>query len=250
MINAAPPTNWRDLQQQVARILRECGLEADVERPITTVRETVNIDVYAEDPAHSPRTVYLCECKHWQTAVPKSVVHAFRTVVADHGANWGFIISSAGFQSGAFEAAANTNVRLVAWNEFQNVFVDRWFENYMLGRLREVAEPLVDYTEPENCRVFRKAGELSPRARQRFGELRREYADLAFLAQLLYVQNWGQAKRMQLPLKAQVRSGVTSYQKLPDELLEATSHRGFLDILCRHLRSGIAQFDEVFGGRA
>ena len=117
----------------------------------------MEVDVYAEDLSSQPKTVYLCECKHWQSAVPQTVVHAFRTVVTDYGANWGFIISSAGFQSGAFEAAAKSNVRLLTWDEFQELFVDRWIENYMMPRLREEVEPLVDYTEPFNARVSRRA---------------------------------------------------------------------------------------------
>src|SRR5437867_12838451 len=126
LINRLPPTDWRDLQRQVSLILTECGLKSETDKKIKTVRGEVNIDVYAEDPDSHPPTTYLCECKHWQSAVPKTIVHAFRTVINDYGPNWGFIISSAGFQSGAYQAAASSNVRLLTWEAFQDLFMERW----------------------------------------------------------------------------------------------------------------------------
>jgi hypothetical protein len=94
-------------------------MATEVNRTIKTVRGTVNVDVYAEDVTQTPSAVCLCECKHWSTAVSKDVVHAFRTVVSDFGASWGFLISSGGFQSGAIEAATYSNVRLQTWEEFE-----------------------------------------------------------------------------------------------------------------------------------
>ena len=96
MINRSDPNDWRDLQTQTNQILRECGFESEVEKNVETVRGTVNIDVYARDSSRIPSLVYLCECKYWRSAVPQTVIHAFRTIVADYGANWGFIISTVG----------------------------------------------------------------------------------------------------------------------------------------------------------
>jgi hypothetical protein len=59
--------------------------------------------------------------------VPKTVVHAFRTDMDEIGAHVGFIISAKGFQSGALEAARNTNIELLSWDEFQERFFARWF---------------------------------------------------------------------------------------------------------------------------
>jgi hypothetical protein len=59
----------------------------------------------------TPSQVYAIECKNWRKKVPRSVVHGFRTVVGDSGANWGAIVSLHGFQSGAYEAARYSNVR-------------------------------------------------------------------------------------------------------------------------------------------
>lgn len=126
MIYRDEPMNWHDLQEKVARIFRECGCRAEVERNIDTVRGVVNIDVYVVDNLTTPSLIYLCECKHWTHPVPKTVVHAFRTVVQDAGAHVGYLVSQAGFQSGAVEAANNANVFLLDWFKFQSLVINRW----------------------------------------------------------------------------------------------------------------------------
>jgi restriction system protein len=80
------PNDWGDLQRQVSQILQERGLETDLERSIKTARGTVEVDVYAEDRMQTPYVTYLCECKHWTSSVPQTIIHAFRTVVTDYGA--------------------------------------------------------------------------------------------------------------------------------------------------------------------
>lgn len=67
------------------------------------------------------------ECKNWATKIPQSVVHSLRSVVDDIGANAGYIISKQGFQSGAYEVASNTNIKLLSWQEFQELFAEQWY---------------------------------------------------------------------------------------------------------------------------
>lgn len=45
MITPNEPETWQQLQEEVARILRECGFAVEVERTLTTVRGAVEIDV-------------------------------------------------------------------------------------------------------------------------------------------------------------------------------------------------------------
>jgi restriction system protein len=54
------------------------------------------------------------------------VIHSFRTVVSDIGANIGYIIAPSGFQSGSVNASEFTNIKLVTWEEFQNEFEETW----------------------------------------------------------------------------------------------------------------------------
>lgn len=116
------PSDWRNLQEAVATILREAGFAAEVEKAMLHARGSSEIDVYAEHSIQKHIASLACECKHWKTPVPKAVVQTFRTVLADAGIDAGYIVSSAGFQSGAYEAARNTNVRLVTWHEFLDRF--------------------------------------------------------------------------------------------------------------------------------
>jgi len=144
MIYAQEPSDWRDLQDKVASILNVCGCESEVERTIETARGDVDVDVHAIDKSISPNLVYLCECKLWSKAVPKSVVHSFRTVVSDYGAHIGFLISRNGFQSGAYEATKNSNIRLVNWFEFQDIFISRWKDRRYV-EVRQLFDRLFDY---------------------------------------------------------------------------------------------------------
>lgn len=249
MINSSLPSDWQDLQIQVAGILEESGLVVETNKEIQTVRGAVNIDVYAEDTAHQPTAIYLCECKHWQRSVPKYVVHSFRTVISDFGANWGLIISSHGFQSGAFEAAVNSNVQLLTWEGFQELFVERWFENYMLPHLYEEVTPLVDYTEPINSRIFRKAEKFDGESTKHFIELREQYSALAFLGLALFFE-----KRVpSLPLRESLgRMSLPLPEKsnLPESLLDSKCLRELLETAIEEIRKGLKAFDTLFGERA
>jgi Restriction endonuclease len=120
------PNDWRDLQAMVAQLFRELGCEVEIGRQVELVRGRKEIDVWVRDEHIVPHSEYLCECKFWNRAVPQEVVHSFRTVVSDYGAHRGFIISKAGFQSGAHEAAENTNIQLVTFDQLQAIFFDRW----------------------------------------------------------------------------------------------------------------------------
>jgi hypothetical protein len=120
------PTDWRNLQTMVGQLFRELGCEVEIGKPVELVRGRKEIDVWVSDAHTVPHSEYLCECKFWNRAVPQEVVHSFRTVVSDYGAHRGFIISKAGFQSGAREAARNTNVQLVTFDELQAIFFDHW----------------------------------------------------------------------------------------------------------------------------
>lgn len=146
VITSQPLADWRDLQEQVAAILRECGFEVEVEKVIRTARGDTEIDVYAEEMVKGRKYVILCECKHWLARVPQHVIHAFRTTVADVGANAGYVISSSGFQSGAFKASELTNIDLVTWHEFQSRFEESWLEHFSPS-LRPRLDPLLSYTE-------------------------------------------------------------------------------------------------------
>ena len=92
------------------------------------------------------------------------------------------LISSAGFQSGAYRAVQNTNIRLLDWLEFQGLFEERWYDHYFVPFIIKEAEALIDYTEPFNSRVLSAADSLSSESKERSRELRNKYALLGVFA--------------------------------------------------------------------
>lgn len=126
MVIYPTPASWIDLQNTVARILSEVGFATSSPKKLKLARGIVEVDVFSVDTTTEPNIEYICEAKHWNKSVPKTVVHAFRSVVSDYGANVGLIISKKGFQRGAQEAARYSNVRLATFEEFEKLFLDRW----------------------------------------------------------------------------------------------------------------------------
>lgn len=140
------PSTWEELQDYVALLLNQAGYRATSPCTIDTVRGQVEVDVLVEAPDALVKKI-ICECKFWKTPVPKEKVHAFRTVVHDSGAALGLLISRAGFQSGAIEAAKLSNVQLLTWEEFTELIADKWIIAE-LKRLKKSSDPLSVYMDP------------------------------------------------------------------------------------------------------
>ncbi len=116
------PSDWKDLQNKVAYVLSSCGYKTETPKKIQTPRETIEVDVYAENWDMN----IVCECKHWESNVPQSVVLSFRTAVNDIGANKGIIIAKNGFQKGSYQSVVNTNIELRSWNAFLLEYTNKY----------------------------------------------------------------------------------------------------------------------------
>lgn len=232
MITSTTPGSWRALQDETARILQECGFTVKVERKTPIVRGVAEIDVYAEEMVKGRRYAILCECKHWRAKVPQTVIHAFRTVVADSGANVGYIISSAGFQAGAYSAAELTNVRLVSWGEFQAEFEQSWLEHYLVPTVTDQCDLLITYTEPLLPAGFR---DLNEQDQRRFLTLKQEHEPFGWL-----MMSFTQYARMIIkkpPPKLPLRPRLTRQEwvgSIPSKVLDAAGYREFLDAALAH----------------
>lgn len=247
------PGRWTDLQEAAGRILRECGLDVTIDHPLSLARGTVNVDVYARDGTTSPASTTIVECKLWRRRVPKQAVHGFRTVVIDAGANLGLLVSAAGFQRGAAEAVEHTNVRLVNWVQFQELYTLRWFRSFFAPTLRREADALVQYTEPINTRIFGKADRLPAERQAEFKRLRETHSDLGTAFILLLYQlpdGLGLPDTPVLPSLPLRRLFRGIEPRLPGDVLDATALRTLLDLLIGHFRAATAEFDAVFGERA
>jgi hypothetical protein len=238
MITSVGPTDWRDLQRHVGRILTEAGLSVEIEKTITLGRGAAEIDVYAEELVKGRRYVILAECKHWSSPVPQAIIHGFRTVVGDAGANLGYVISSAGFQSGAFTAAELTNLRLVTWDEFQQDFETIWLEHHFLPTTDQRLNALFTYTEPLVPRTFLEVEDDA--VIQRLKALREEHTPFGVLMTRftsIGLEMWHEVPR--LPLRDQAPDLVG---KVPATVLDSIGYREFLEAALAHADDVVQQF--------
>jgi hypothetical protein len=141
------PNDWRELQNFVGQLFSELRCKVAIGVTTQLVRGRKEIDVLTEDSHTYPPSKYAIECKYWSSPVPQEVVHSFRTVVADLGAHRGIIVSKAGFQSGSYEAAENTNIDLFTFSALQDVFFERW-KNTIPLRFMPYADALFPYWSP------------------------------------------------------------------------------------------------------
>lgn len=226
MITERQPEDWRELQSEVARILAECGMQAEVEKTVTLARDKADVDVVAVETVNGRTSTIFCECKLWKSSVPKNVIHGFRTVVEDGGANVGYVITSSGFQRGALAAADLTNLRLVTWPEFQTDFEGTWIENHLRPEVTKRLDDFMELVEPILPRAF---NDLSEAAKAKFLELRDRYFALGAIVMMFttYIKMI-HPHLPDLPLRHRVSSDATG---VPDALLDATAYGDFLDIL-------------------
>ena len=141
LITNITPNGWRDLENTVADILRECGIAVQQQVNVALPRGSVDLDVLAEETVEGISSKIVCECKDWRTNVPREKVHAFRTVMDETGANRGYIISRVGFQIGAIEAANATNVALLTFEQFQ----ERYFQKWITRRCRDLEDAIGNF---------------------------------------------------------------------------------------------------------
>jgi len=223
-----PPADWRALQARVAAILNECGFNAVVARQVQTARGAVEIDVYATDPTAAPPTVIYVECKHWAVNVPQGEVQQFRTVVQDGGAHVGLFVSSQGFQAGAFRVVENTNVRLMTWAEFQQLFEERWIRRYWVPAVQAVGSPIATATEP----LINDAW-----MRQTNGEHVEEWEAVGMFSNSAYTLN-GIGVAADDNLAAEIDNLRNEHaQHLPQSIVQAHNLRGLLELFVAFCRN-------------
>jgi len=218
------PIDWRDLQNKVAQLLNESDIKAEVGKKIKNIRGVVEIDVFARETIDNRNYDILIECKNWNSKVPQTVIHSFRSVISDIGANIGYIISLKGFQSGAYEANQFTNIDILTWYEFQELFEEKWLRNYFSKYIEKHFGALMTYAESF---VPTWAMELNEKDSLNFIELHKKYEDLGWL--LLSLRNMSgifskKDKFPQLPLEK-------NKYNIPKILYEPISYRELLKVL-------------------
>nr|WP_315595528.1 restriction endonuclease [uncultured Cupriavidus sp.] len=105
--------DWRHYQEATAEVFRRLGCNAQVDYQAKGARATHDVDVYATFVRSGIPCTWVIECKLWKHRVPKEKVMALRGIIDDLGADRGILISEAGFQPGAHDAARGTNITLI-----------------------------------------------------------------------------------------------------------------------------------------
>jgi len=103
---------WSQYQEEAAAFFRTLGWSAETNVTLKGVHTEHDVDVVAKSRQAGFEVTWIVECKLWTTRVTKNHVLALRTIVSDLGADRGLLLAENGFQSGAVEAAALTNVHV------------------------------------------------------------------------------------------------------------------------------------------
>jgi len=236
------PKDWKDLQNKVAKIFSDMGYNTDVEKDIELVRGKVNVDVYAIKYNLSVREVHIAECKYWTEPIPKSVVHSVRTVLSNYGANSGYIISKNGFQSGAYDAAANSNLYLLSFEEFQLNYRVQWLDK-VVDELELLGYPLRKYSDPLENFYDREFEKLSADKQKKFITLTKKHHINSLASFRLHYKN---AISGQLELEY-IDMVVEKNSKDFPENIKINCLMDYFDYLKDYCRNGVKEFDDIFG---
>lgn len=108
-------SKWYNFQEEICLHFNSIGARAETNVTKQGIRTKHDIDVLVQAEYLGQSLLWVIEAKKWKTNINKLHVLALRTILDDIGADKGFIISEKGFQSGAVEAAKNTNIKLITF---------------------------------------------------------------------------------------------------------------------------------------
>lgn len=217
------PTDWKDLQDKVCKYLNQAGYNAESPKTIKTVRGDVEVDVFVTARQELLKQ-FICECKFWETPVPKEKIHAFRTVVQDSGSMLGIFISKSGYQKGAFEAAYCSNVLLKDWDGFIELIAEQWLKR-RFSEVLKAGYPLGVYTDPLDVpeQIFQDEA-----TKNRYEELQSKYLPSYISAKAIEFGKLQKEKVLQV------------------DGIEFKDFNSFLDYVEMMYKQGIKDFEELF----
>jgi len=231
----------------VSRLFNDIGLSAKVEVELPTPRGRVVVDVFATDENSVDNISYIVECKNWSSAIPKTVVHAFTTVMQETGANIGYIVSQHGLQSGADEYTRHTNITGLTYQALQERYFNVWWQRYFCLAAASAADSAHQYVEPINSFRERIVATLDSEAQTRFRGLQAKYAPFVLLVQIMDV---GRIIPQYLP---EPPIGIGLYKEKVGELLgdpgffKGNYYRDVLAEVSSKLASIEDEFNSLFG---
>ena len=242
LITSVVPSSWEALEIASTEILRECGMEADRQVTLPLPRGSVDVDVYAVEVIDGIKHITICECKNWSTNVPKEVIHAFRTVMHEAGANRGYVISSVGFQSGAVLAAKSTNIELVKFRQLQEVYFEKWI-NKRLWSFEEAHGDFSIYYEPLGPPGYSRLESDDDRRRYDAVWDRYHFAGILLIPFSPYLREHAKNPLPTLPLDA---SSLESRGIIvPDDIKQASGYRELIGLFEKYATAGLQELRAV-----
>jgi restriction system protein len=139
------PPAWRSYQEKAAEFFRELGMTAVTDATVDGVRTTHDVDVLVTFKHGGLDLKWIVECKDWNSRVPKSHVLTLRGIVQEVGADRGILLAEGGFQSGALEAAENSNVSLTSIASLRTMASDALNQQKILAFPFRIAQAHRDY---------------------------------------------------------------------------------------------------------
>lgn len=111
--------DWYQFQEEICAYFESIGTSAETNVTVQGVRTSHDIDILVKTKFLGEDLIWIIEAKKWKKKVNKHQVLGLRAIADDIGVDRAFIISEAGFQSGAYEAAENTNIKLKTFEELK-----------------------------------------------------------------------------------------------------------------------------------
>jgi restriction system protein len=139
------PPAWRSYQESAAEFFRELGMTAVTDATVNGIRTNHDVDVLVTFQHGGLDLKWIVECKDWKTRVPKSHVLTLRGIVQEVGADRGILLAEGGFQSGALEAALNSNVSLTSIAGLRDTAADALNQQKLLAFPLRIAQAHRDY---------------------------------------------------------------------------------------------------------
>jgi hypothetical protein len=235
------PKDWKDLQYKVSEILERCRFKVEIEKVIETARGKVELDVYAEETIKGRKYSIVCECKYWKSNIPQNVIHGFRTVVNDLGCNIGYVITTSDYQSGAIKTSEYTNIELLTWEDFQELFFESWYEAYFSPQIANRLDPLLTYSEPILPEWFDKMTKYDKDA---YFAFKKKYDVFGAIIMMFtpHMRMFTKRTIPPLPLFERIKEYKKITDRIPIEILTETCYEEFLEKCCKFGDKAISEF--------
>jgi restriction system protein len=232
MITSAVPEDWRDLQCQVARILREVGMEVAVEKKLDTGRSPVGGRRVRRRGIS--RSAAMVDRRRVQALAEGRPAERHPQRSYGRRGDWRRRGLCRVLRRRAVRAVERTNVRLFTWEGFQAEFEQAWLKSHLMPLIDREMERLFIYTDP--LVDVSQIGEVGVES---YNALYFRYGDFASLMKGFTPAGVGFRGVPELPIRPNDPGQAT---ELPASVEDAMAYREFAEAAIAHGESVIGAF--------